>query len=143
VRFEETADGVEVLLQPRHRDRLETLSVDRVVNCTGPESNYRRLNHPLVRSLREKKLIEADELGLGLRTDDHGALLSTDGLASSWLHTLGPLRKGQLWETTAVPEIRVQAQALALRLLLQMEAASKALPMPAGILAEQTARVAP
>jgi uncharacterized NAD(P)/FAD-binding protein YdhS len=143
VRFEETADGVEVLLQPRHRDRLETLSVDRVVNCTGPESNYRRLNHPLVRSLREKKLIEADELGLGLRTDDHGALLSTDGLASSWLHTLGPSRKGQLWETTAVPEIRVQAQALALRLLLQMEAARKALPMPAGIIAEQTARVAP
>jgi uncharacterized NAD(P)/FAD-binding protein YdhS len=144
VRFEETGDGVDVLLQPRHREQLETLSVDRVVNCTGPESNYRRLNHPLVRSLREKNLIEADELGLGLRTDDHGALLSSDGIASSWLHTLGPSRKGQLWETTAVPEIRVQAQALALRLLQGVETARRTasathMPVPeAG-----SARVAP
>lgn len=125
VQFEENADGVDVLVQARGSESLETLSVDRVVNCTGPESNYRRLNHPLIRSLRETGLIEADDLGLGLLTDDHGALLTRAGSASAWLHTLGPSRKGQLWETTAVPEIRVQAQALALRLLQRIETAAR------------------
>lgn len=124
--FEESADGVAVLLQPRGSERIESRHVQRVVNCTGPESNYRRLNHPLVASLRERGHIVADELGLGLRTDDQGALLDHDGKPSRWLHTLGPSRKGQLWETTAVPEIRVQAQALASRLL------ASALPAVAG-----------
>jgi uncharacterized NAD(P)/FAD-binding protein YdhS len=35
------------------------------------------------------------------------------------LFTLGPLRRGELWETTAVPEIRVQAQLLAKRLVAE------------------------
>ncbi|HWY24061.1 MAG TPA: hypothetical protein VNX47_04035, partial [Nevskia sp.] len=65
-----------------------------------------------------------DALGLGLLTDAQGALLDRDGQASTWLYTLGPARKGQLWETTAVPEIRVQAQALARR-LLQLEGADR------------------
>jgi uncharacterized NAD(P)/FAD-binding protein YdhS len=33
------------------------------------------------------------------------------------LFTLGPPRRGELFETTAVPEIRVQAELLALRLI--------------------------
>jgi len=118
--FEETADSVNVLLQPRGTEKLVTRTVQRVINCTGPESNYRRLNHPLVRDLREQGLIEADALGLGLNTDDHGALRATTGEVSRWLYTLGPSRKGQLWETTAVPEIRVQAQALAHRMLAEL-----------------------
>lgn len=36
--------------------------------------------------------------------------------ASSVFFTLGPPRRGELFETTAVPEIRVQAKALAARL---------------------------
>ena len=32
---------------------------------------------------------------------------------------IGPLRRGELWETTAVPEIRAQAHALAQRLVSQ------------------------
>jgi hypothetical protein len=35
---------------------------------------------------------------------------------SSVFFTLGPPRRGELFETTAVPEIRVQAEALALHL---------------------------
>ena len=115
--FEERDGEVEVTLRPRLGREPLRLRVQRVVNCTGPESNYRRLNHPLVVSLRERGLIQPDALGLGLQTDAHGALLDAEGRASERLHTLGPSRKGQLWETTAVPEIRIQAQALAVRLL--------------------------
>jgi len=120
--FEEGPDAVTVLLQPRGSEQLITRTVQRVINCTGPESNYRRLNHPLIRNLREQGLIVADDLGLGLQTDAHGALLDQGANSSELLHTLGPSRKGLLWETTAVPEIRVQAQALAYRLLSSLGA---------------------
>lgn len=126
VGFEDGADAVTVLLQPRGGESLVTRSVQRVINCTGPESNYRRLNHPLIRDLREQGLIVADELGLGLVTDAHGALLDREQRSRGLLHTLGPARKGQLWETTAVPEIRVQAQALALRLLASLPVSESA-----------------
>ncbi len=129
-RFEERAQEVEVSLRLRPGRDLLRLQVQRVVNCTGPESNYRRLSHPLIVSLRERGLIQPDALGLGLLTDAQGALLDCDGRACGWLHTLGPARKGQLWETTAVPEIRVQAQALARR-LLQLEAADQKAAPPA------------
>jgi len=126
--FEERDGEVEASVRVRRGRELQRLRVQRVVNCTGPESNYRRLNHPLIVSLRERGLIQPDALGLGLLTDAQGALLDRDGRPLDWLHTLGPARKGQLWETTAVPEIRVQAQALARRLLQLAGVDRKAAP---------------
>jgi uncharacterized NAD(P)/FAD-binding protein YdhS len=124
--FAEREQEVEVSIQPRSGGPDVLLQVQRVINCTGPETNYRRLNHPLIAGLRERGLIQPDELGLGLLTDAHGALLDREGQAASWLHTLGPARKGQLWETTAVPEIRGQAQTLAALLLAQLDTAASA-----------------
>ena len=37
------------------------------------------------------------------------------------LSTIGPLRKGRLWETTAMPEIRTQAFELADKLTAQLD----------------------
>ncbi len=99
----------------RGEDRL--LRVARVLNCTGAESNYRKLADPLVRHLMRHGLAHADPLHLGLATADDGALAGTTGAATLPIWTLGPCRKGSLWETTAVPEIRQQAAALAARIL--------------------------
>src|SRR5690606_25359129 len=57
----------------------------------------------------------------GLTVSPDGALIDAEGRVSDSLFTLGPPRKGTLWETTAVPEIRVQAQQLAERLLVSLE----------------------
>jgi uncharacterized NAD(P)/FAD-binding protein YdhS len=124
----EDQTGVEVELRSRFSGETLRLRVQRVVNCTGPESSYRRLNHPLLVELREQRLIQPDTLALGLLTDAGGALVGADGQQTPALYTLGPPRKGQLWETTAVPEIRVQAQALARRLLNEL--AARSLPAP-------------
>lgn len=102
---------------PRRESKLRSLQGAFVVNCTGPEGDFRKLRHPLVDSLLEHGLARPDRLGMGLDVAADGALMDAWGEASSWLFTLGPLRKGALWETTAVPEIRVQAAELARRLL--------------------------
>jgi uncharacterized NAD(P)/FAD-binding protein YdhS len=44
---------------------------------------------------------------------DDGAVLDAEGNPSDFLYALGPLRKGNLWETIAVPEIRNQVSDLA------------------------------
>jgi len=51
--------------------------------------------------------------GGGLWTDEDGALRGADGSFSEVLFTLGPARQGTLLESIAVPELRVQAIALA------------------------------
>lgn len=122
VQYQDHGDSVTVQLRARSGGALVSRSVQRVVNCTGPDSNYRRLNHPLLQSLREQGLATVDDIGLGLETDADGGLVDREGRASPRLFTLGPTRKGELWETTAVPEIRGQAQELARRLLQLNEA---------------------
>jgi uncharacterized NAD(P)/FAD-binding protein YdhS len=90
-----------------------TLTVDRLINCTGSEEDYWRSSNPLVRYLLESRRIHCDPIGKGLSTDRHGALIDSRGMPSDWLFTLGPPRVGGLFETTAVPELRIQAEALA------------------------------
>lgn len=51
-------------------------------------------------------------LGIGVSTDG-GRLLDAQGRPERPLFTLGAPRRGELWETTAIPEIRAQAKAVA------------------------------
>lgn len=125
--YEERDDGVDVTYKPRHQHEPHTLRVNRVINCTGPECNYRKLQHPLMVNLLAAGLIRPDPLALGLEVNTTGALVSATSAASRRLFTLGPPQKGGLWETTAVPEIREQAQALAQHLLQSLR--NKAAPV--------------
>jgi uncharacterized NAD(P)/FAD-binding protein YdhS len=87
-----------------------------VVCCAGPLLDYRRVQEPLVRSLREAGQLSPDALGLGLLTDARGALLAADGQPAPGLFTLGASRRPAYFESTAVPELRQQAAALAAEL---------------------------
>lgn len=87
------------------------------VNCTAPEMDLRRVGHPLIAGLLRDGRARPGPLGIGLETDGEGALVEADGSVSRVLYTLGPLRKGDLWETIAIPEIREQAARLAAELL--------------------------
>ena len=111
-------------VEVRYRARLtgaeSTLHVDRVVNCTGPESNLRKLQNPLIQSLILQGLARPDALFLGLDVAEDGSLVNANGIPSKALFAIGPLRKGCLWETTAVPEIRVQAESLSKRLVFEL-----------------------
>ncbi|WP_019500596.1 FAD/NAD(P)-binding protein [Pseudanabaena sp. PCC 6802] len=115
--FREDADGVDVLIRKRSYAESTVIRVGRVINCTGPECDYRKFQHPLIAALFRSGLSRPDLLHLGLDVADNGAILDTQGTASQVLFTLGSPCKGNLWETTAVPEIRQQAAAIARELL--------------------------
>ena len=117
-----TSGHVEAIIQPP-RAAETALAVKWVINCTGPTSDVRKSNSPLLKRLLELGLIVPDGLALGVLTDDHGAALDSNGQASNWLFTLGPLRRPSLWESTAVPELRRQARQLSEQLLPELHLA--------------------
>ena len=110
--------GARVRVRSRHGAAFEVTAA-RVINCTGPDMNYRRAGSALLNSLFAQGLITAGPLGGGLWSDEDGALRAADGSFSEVLFTLGPARQGTLLESIAVPELRVQAVALAELLSLQ------------------------
>ncbi|MBC7920725.1 MAG: FAD/NAD(P)-binding protein [Ferruginibacter sp.] len=97
----------------------QTLAVQRVINCTGPQSDYRQIarQDALVASLLSQSLVRPDPLWAGLDALPNGQLRRADGSPSPTLFTLGTPMRGILFECTSVPEIRQQAAELAERLL--------------------------
>jgi uncharacterized NAD(P)/FAD-binding protein YdhS len=90
--------------------------VDAVVLCTGPDDEALRRAAPLD-SLIASGLATDGPHGIGIATEPRtGALIDVNGRTVEWLFAVGPLRRGTLWESTAMPEIRAQAAALALHL---------------------------
>lgn len=117
VRYEQASDGVRVVVRPRGGRGTDILFVERVVNCTGPSSDVRRIGDALLDALLAAGRIVPDPHGLGVEVAEDGALLDADGAPSPVLFLVGPLLKARDWEATAVPELRGHAARLAARLL--------------------------
>jgi uncharacterized NAD(P)/FAD-binding protein YdhS len=98
------------------RGPAATLTVDLVVNATGPDYSLRRSADPLLQSLRAAGLVSEDALDLGLRTARHGACVDAQGAANSDLYYLGPMLRAGHWEATAATELRNHAEKLAAHL---------------------------
>jgi len=88
----------------------KVIAAGRVLNCAGFEMDYRRVASPLLQSLFSKGWLTAGDLGMGVSARADGAVRDRFGKASSWLFAIGPMRSGDLLESTAVPEIRQQAE---------------------------------
>ncbi|GAA1674561.1 FAD/NAD(P)-binding protein [Fodinicola feengrottensis] len=89
------------------------LEVAAVVNCAGPEYDLNKVDDRLIRHLLATGLARCGPQLLGLDTTDDGRLVGADRHRRVPLWTIGSLRRGNLWETTAIPEIRGQASQLA------------------------------
>ena len=88
-----------------------------VINCTGPNSGFSDTSVPLFQNLLQRGLIRPDELDMGIDVGADFATIDAEGNPSEFLFAIGPLMKGTLWETTAVPELRGQAMRVAQLLL--------------------------
>ncbi len=105
-------EGFEIAYTPRHEKQEQILTARHIINCTGPETDVSLIQDPLIRDLYAEGLIGRDPLGLGLLVDDQGHPLRSDGTPWTEVITLGSLRRAHLWETTALREIRDQAEEL-------------------------------
>ena len=126
--YQTDSEHIAVTVSPRHTTETMTLTVGRVISCTGIQADYRSSPLPLIVSLREQGLIRPNDLGLGLDTAADGVVLDAAGNRSSLLYTLGTPRKGSLWETIAVPELREQAQFLAATILQSLPVRIRPVP---------------
>jgi uncharacterized NAD(P)/FAD-binding protein YdhS len=91
----------------------QELVVDAVVNCTGPGRPWEAPANPVVTDLFARGLARPDPHGLGLETTANGCLVDAAGAEVRQILVIGPPRRGTLFETTAVPELRSQALHLA------------------------------
>jgi uncharacterized NAD(P)/FAD-binding protein YdhS len=120
-----SASSVDVFYSPRHEKSAGgILNVGYVINCTGPNNDFSAIDSRLIQDLKQKRLISPHPTRLGLQASDDGALIaeagSEAGSITTKIYAIGSARQGNIWETIAVPELRVQAQELAL-LLLKMK----------------------
>ncbi|WP_417390894.1 FAD/NAD(P)-binding protein [Gimesia sp.] len=119
-RLEADGDRVCVNLQNRAGETQQVWG-SLVINCTGPNSGFSDTSVPLFQNLLQRGLIRPDELDMGIDVGADFATIDAEGHPSEFLFAIGPLMKGTLWETTAVPELRGQAMRVA-QLLLDDEA---------------------
>jgi uncharacterized NAD(P)/FAD-binding protein YdhS len=104
--------GVDVEWRPRGGGAAHRIKVDTVVNCAG----FGALadgRDPLLLDLAEQGWVRPDGTGLGVEVGRHG-------LAGDRLYAVGPLCRGALWESTAIPDIRVQVAATALAIAAEL-----------------------
>jgi uncharacterized NAD(P)/FAD-binding protein YdhS len=89
------------------------LEGDLVVNATGPQIRLSGTRSELLRTVLDRGLITADGMDMGLHVDADHVAIQSDGTRSPTVLALGPLLRGTLWETIAVPELRSQARRVA------------------------------
>ena len=87
---------------------------DAVVVATGAAWDRRSLQRsPLWANLLATDVASLHPCGVGVRLDADGHLIDGAGSTVPDIVCLGSIRQGEVWETTAIPEIRAQAAALA------------------------------
>lgn len=92
----------------------ETLLVDQVINCSGPELDINKFQSPLMKNLIKRGFLKPHPVGTGLALSANG---NVEGALQKDFFALGQILFGELFETTAVPELRQQCSNLADRLL--------------------------
>ncbi len=107
------------VLVGRHRAGQDAdgswLVADRVILCIGPSADPMR--DPLLAGAIDAGAMVRHPLGMGLLVDDAGRVIDASGRGDRPVWAVGSLRKGAEWESTAVPELRLHAAALAITLL--------------------------
>jgi uncharacterized NAD(P)/FAD-binding protein YdhS len=118
--LEDAGPTVRVTIEGEDGERT-ALEGGLVVNCTGPQAGFSSGTERLFTSLLARGLVRTDGLDMGIEVDGDFAAVERDGRRSGFLYALGPLLRGSLWETTAVPELRGQAMRVAQLLLRDVD----------------------
>lgn len=110
-------DGLQLEFRPRGHGKPVRERFDFLINCTGPSTDLRNIDEPLLEGLLNRGQIVQDANRLGLHTGVDYRLLDATGKAHPNLFLLSPMLRASHWESTAVPELRQHAERLAIQLL--------------------------
>jgi len=92
-----------------------TLAVGQVVNCCG---NQFFATQPLIETLVQKGVLARGPLDFGIACDVKTlAIKDNNGKVNKRIFGIGPILVGELLETTAIPEIKSEAELVARELL--------------------------
>ena len=86
----------------------ETIDVDAIINCSGPQNSVVRAENPFLISLVEKGLSSPDLFDLGLTVDSQCRSIGGDNRPNEFVRILGGLTCGQFGDVTAIPQITLQ-----------------------------------
>lgn len=111
-RVEADGDRVRVCLEGG-----KALTGDLVINATGPQTKFSATRSVLLRKLMDAGSISPDAMDMGVLVGEDHTVVTGDGNRSEVLLAMGPLLRGTLWETIAVPELRGQASRVAATLV--------------------------
>jgi uncharacterized NAD(P)/FAD-binding protein YdhS len=106
-------ESIHVVVRKRGCAELTALKAAWVINCTGPLPSNSVESNPVIGSMLVSGLLRPDELFLGVETTADGKPVDANGENVPGLFLVGTLRKSIDWESTAVPELRVQSAAAA------------------------------
>lgn len=106
-----------ISIKNKKNSDINTFTVQRIINCTGPESDPVRFKSKLFSQMLQDGLICCDEMQLGILAKPDGSIIDAGGNNNKDIYVIGSLLRGTLWETTAVPELRVQAEHTAVQIL--------------------------
>ena len=111
-----SSNGAGVDVQIVFHDLAHSLDkIHRVIDCTGLQSDIRRVSHPLLKTLLLDGTVRPGRHAIGIDTDEAGRVIAENGAVNERVYTMGSARIGQRWESVAIPELRLQAQALSAR----------------------------
>jgi uncharacterized NAD(P)/FAD-binding protein YdhS len=111
------AEGTTLTIRRRGESASVQLHGDALINSSGIEYDWRRVDKPLPRQLLARGLIRPGPLALGIQADVDGAVVDAHGLVAERLFAMGPPLRGMWWESTAVTDVAAQAKRLAMTLL--------------------------
>jgi uncharacterized NAD(P)/FAD-binding protein YdhS len=120
-----TTTSTAIIVHVEHDGKRRDIAADWLINATGPAGTLASAEDALIQDLLAGGLATPDALGIGIACDSTGAVLSTHRGAHARLFTLGPPRRGELLESTAIREIRAQAEAISAILISQHSAAHR------------------
>lgn len=110
--------GAKIGVELRNRDGVTSvMEAALAINCTGPHTRFSATRSPLLQQLLQGGYAQPDTMDMGIRVEPDFAVVTRDGRRSPFLFAIGPLLRGTLWESVAVPELRGQALRVAQTLL--------------------------
>jgi hydroxyacylglutathione hydrolase len=107
-----TSDGHQIKLGLSDGKKLD---VEQLINCSG---NQFFATQPLIEVLVGNGFLARGPLDFGIACDRKTLALKNDqGATHENLYGIGPILVGELLETTAIPEIRVEAELIASKIM--------------------------